>query len=511
MKFMVVRRALFVGIMMALVMSPAFAGKKLSKTDKRWLEQDVAALITEEERQLFKDLESDEEREIFKKIFWSRRDPTPKTPYNEFQSDFEARVAAVNRNLENQGRPGAVSDMGKVILLLGSPGQSDSQRTAGFDSSPPGIESSGVEGDSAGRLDPGSDTGLNMDGSMGNDEGSEARIRTWVYESNEALGIQEGLTVRFRAQPNFGYRLVRTKELDATLERVRNLAIVSPGDDYHRGEDGSLVPAAIDASEDILLDLRDGGVQASDIPFEAKPAFFRGDNGDIYVPMLIEIDGLSLDWNGEEAETTVAGLVEDGLGNPLYQFQESATLARESSRHAHFEMPLQLRPGLYTLYLGVRDNSSAKLGTKVEALVVPAFDGQKLELSSILLFSEGQKSNDPYGDVGRAFVLGGYQFTPKPDTIYKKTDQLSGVFNAYGYGVGEGGPNLTTRYVFLQDGEEKGQTPDEPFISVSEEAAITVFDMPLISLEPGDYTFRIQVTDHVKNEVITQDIDFILK
>jgi GWxTD domain-containing protein len=508
MQFMIVRRVLFVGAMMALV-APAFAGKKLSKSDKRWLEHDVAALITEEERELFKDLDSDEERGIFRQIFWLRRDPTPDTPHNEFQINYEARLAAVDRNVQGQGQPGAATDMGKIILLLGVPGRSDRDRAASLDSSTPGSDSE-VGTNMSGRFDPGPDAGLTMDGSVGDDRGTGARVRTWVYEANEALGIPDGLEVRFRAQPSFGYRLVRTKELDEILERVRTLAIANSDIDYRRDDEGRLVLEIADPAADMLLDLRDDGVQSSDIPFEVTAAFFRGDDGVIYVPMLIEIDGLSLDWNAEEAVTTVAGLVEDGEGNPLYQFEETATLARESSRHAQFEMPLQLRPGHYTLYLGVRDESSSKLGTKIETLHVPSFDGRQLELSSILLFTEGRKSDDPYGDVGRAFVIGGYQFTPKPDTIYRKTDRFSGVFNAYGYGIGDGEPRLTTRYMFLRGGEEIGQTQEEPFISVSAGAAITVFDLPLSALEPGDYTFRIHVTDHVKNEVVTRDIDFIL-
>ena len=43
------------------------------------------------------------------------------------------------------------------------------------------------------------------------------------------------------------------------------------------------------------------------------------------------------------------------------------------------------------------------------------------------------------------------------------------------------------------------------------EAAITVFDIPLASFPPGNYTLRIQVTDHVKNEAITKDLDLVLK
>src|SRR5579863_1436868 len=44
-----------------------------------WLEQDVALIITDEERSAFNLLKNDEERELFVEAFWSRRDPTPDT------------------------------------------------------------------------------------------------------------------------------------------------------------------------------------------------------------------------------------------------------------------------------------------------------------------------------------------------------------------------------------------------------------------------------------------------
>src|SRR5438105_37664 len=46
---------------------------------KKWLDQDVRWIITDEERSAFKQLSNDEEREQFVEQFWLRRDPTPDT------------------------------------------------------------------------------------------------------------------------------------------------------------------------------------------------------------------------------------------------------------------------------------------------------------------------------------------------------------------------------------------------------------------------------------------------
>ena len=50
---------------------------------KKWLSQDVAWIITDEERAAFKQLSNNEERDQFIEQFWLRRDPTPDTEENE--------------------------------------------------------------------------------------------------------------------------------------------------------------------------------------------------------------------------------------------------------------------------------------------------------------------------------------------------------------------------------------------------------------------------------------------
>src|SRR4029077_18184623 len=57
--------------------------QELSKTEKDWLEKDVAYIITDEERAAFRQLSNEEERDQFIEAFWQRRDPTPDTEENE--------------------------------------------------------------------------------------------------------------------------------------------------------------------------------------------------------------------------------------------------------------------------------------------------------------------------------------------------------------------------------------------------------------------------------------------
>ncbi len=86
-----------------LVGSSAYAkGDKLSKNDKKWLKEEVAALITAEEIEIFEDLKS-KDRKLFKEIFWARRDPDPMTPKNEFIDEYKERVKAADENIKNVG------------------------------------------------------------------------------------------------------------------------------------------------------------------------------------------------------------------------------------------------------------------------------------------------------------------------------------------------------------------------------------------------------------------------
>jgi hypothetical protein len=211
----------------------------------------------------------------------------------------------------------------------------------------------------------------------------------------------------------------------------------------------------------------------------------------------------------------VFGSVVNSDGFTVHQFEEIAEIAKdEASGKQVWEMPLQVQPGTYKLYLGIMDEAGTTTGTKIVDLTVPDLSTTELQLSSILMFSEGDKIGEAQGSPGKAFLLGGYHFTPKREMVYTGKDQLSGVFYAYNYGVEGDKPSLTVQLSFFREGVARGATKEEPFMLQTPEMALTIFDIPLSIAnfkEPGNYKVTVKVTDQVTKKVVTQDIPFEIK
>jgi GWxTD domain-containing protein len=88
----------------------------------KWLDEDVAYIITNQERAAFKALTTDAEREKFIEQFWERRDPTPGTPENEFKEEHYRRIAFVNEHFTDPaGVPGWKTDRGRIYISYGPP------------------------------------------------------------------------------------------------------------------------------------------------------------------------------------------------------------------------------------------------------------------------------------------------------------------------------------------------------------------------------------------------------
>ena len=89
---------------------------------RRWLNEDVAYIVTNEERSAFKNLKTDGERETFIEQFWQRRDPTPGTARNEFKEEHYRRIAYTNLHFTDPaGLPGWKTDLGRIYIMYGPP------------------------------------------------------------------------------------------------------------------------------------------------------------------------------------------------------------------------------------------------------------------------------------------------------------------------------------------------------------------------------------------------------
>lgn len=95
--------------------------KSLGAKYREWLDM-VTHITLIDERKVFLKLGSDRDRDAFINIFWLQRDPTPGTPDNEFKTEIEKRFAYVNDFFKRgAGRPGWMTDMGKIYMILGKP------------------------------------------------------------------------------------------------------------------------------------------------------------------------------------------------------------------------------------------------------------------------------------------------------------------------------------------------------------------------------------------------------
>src|ERR1700688_2478423 len=100
--------------------TPAARAAPLAATDlapkyRAWLDE-VAALISERERQVFLSLTRDYQRDDFIQRFWDVRDPYPETPRNELRDAWEERLKLAQERFGN-----VVEDRARVLLIHGEP------------------------------------------------------------------------------------------------------------------------------------------------------------------------------------------------------------------------------------------------------------------------------------------------------------------------------------------------------------------------------------------------------
>ena len=100
----------------------AGAQPEMAPRHRAWLEEEVAYLISETERQAFLNLEGADLRDSFIGAFWQRRDPNPTTPENEFRDEHTVRIAYANEFYgRDTGRAGWRTDRGRFHIVLGPP------------------------------------------------------------------------------------------------------------------------------------------------------------------------------------------------------------------------------------------------------------------------------------------------------------------------------------------------------------------------------------------------------
>ena len=115
---------------------PPAATTGLEQPWRKWMDEDVAYIISEEERSAFLSAADDAEREAFVERFWLQRDPTPGTAQNEFKEEIYRRIAYANDHFTGS-IPGWKTDRGRIYIVYGPPDQIEAHETNGVIGQPP--------------------------------------------------------------------------------------------------------------------------------------------------------------------------------------------------------------------------------------------------------------------------------------------------------------------------------------------------------------------------------------
>lgn len=96
-------------------------GKGLGEKYREWLKL-TDYIILPQEKEVFLQLETDRDRDVFIQAFWRQRDPTPGTPQNEYRDEHIERFLYAGTRLKRATpREGWMTDMGRIHILLGPP------------------------------------------------------------------------------------------------------------------------------------------------------------------------------------------------------------------------------------------------------------------------------------------------------------------------------------------------------------------------------------------------------
>ena len=497
-----------------------------SRALRKWLDEDVSYIITNEERAAFKALKTDEEREQFIEQFWLRRDPTPDTVDNEFKEEHYARIAYANERFAS-GIPGWKTDRGRIYIIYGKADEIESHPSGGTIDRP--IEEGGgttstfpfeiwryryiegignevllefvdpsMSGEYRMTIDPSEkDALLHVPGAgltfdeqfFGRDKAD--RISGLTNSTNgSALGNTSRMNPfdRLQLYANiFKPPEIKFKDLEAivTTKLSYNLLPFRFRTDFVRvTEDSVLTPITM------LL-------QNKDLAFQEQQGIHRA---------MIHVYGKITGVNGRVApggvfEDTISQDIPDAL---FKQLLEGAAIHQKI---------IPLRPGLYKLDLVLKDINSGNVGTVSQRLQVPRFPDDKLQLSSLILADLVE--NLPPSQIGSgSFILGSNKVRPNVNDDFRHDKNLNLWFQVYNLKLDEGTkkPSATVETLITKSGREVKRDVEEASELSNAAAQMTLSkSLSLKDFEPGEYSVQIKVTDNLTKDVIASAEKFTVR
>ncbi len=488
--------------------------KEVNDVYKKWKNNDVAYIITNEEKKAFDALKTDEERENFIENFWRRRDPNPDTEENEYRDQYYERIAYANEHFAS-GIPGWKTDRGRIYIAWGKADSVETHPSGG------GYDRPSYEGGGSTTTYP---------------------FEVWFYRHLDNVG--DGIEIEFVDPTGSGeYRIARdANEKDALkyvpgagLTSSEELGLSSKGDrisgidngqqHFQREQDtvfrkmeiqnGLFHPPAVKFSDLQGIAGGDSGVLDNNpLKFDLRVDFFRQSDDRVITAFTIQTGNKELTFEQvgglQQATMNIFARVTAVSGKRSGTFEDSVTadataaeLAETKDKKSVYQKAIALTPGTYKVDVVVRDVKSGNKGIVNLGFVVPRYDEKKLSTSSLVLTSKLRSSTE--GDIGTMFVVGNAKVIPNLSGVYSRGQEVGVYMQVYNAEIDQTTlrPAVDVKYILLKDGKVLLQQPEDwSGLSDSGQRLTLARLLPTTLLTPGDYELKVQVQDRVGGQVI---------
>jgi GWxTD domain-containing protein len=498
--------------------------KELETPYRKWLNEDVAYIITDEERAAFKRLQTDEEREQFIEQFWLRRDPTPDTVENEFKEEHYRRIAYANEHYAS-GIPGWKADRGRIYIMYGPPDEIESHPSGGTYERPP------EEGGGTTSTYPFEKWRYRYIEDIGSDINIEFVDPTMSGEYRMTMDPSEKDALLY--VPNAGLTLMEQMGLSSKTDRFNRT------DGTHLGSSFGGTPASMNEFERLeryaklqkppSIKFKDLEAQVnSKITFNILPMKLRAD----YVPLTestvltsitIQFDNKDLNFQAKEGVqkavvnlygriTTMSRRVVQVFEDPVTIDSPPSMLQEFTKRQSIYQKSIPLAPGMYRLNVVAKDVIGGNMNNYEVALQVPRLDSEKLGQSSLILADMIEKV--PTKSIGSGmFVIGDSKVRPRINDTFKRDEKMGIYVQFYNFAQDEKThkPIGQIEYEVVKNGTNEkifNFTEDVSAVAGTSTQITVEKLLPLKNLAPGQYTLRLKVTDKTRNQTLTPSAQF---
>src|SRR3984957_7049781 len=501
--------------------------KELATPYKKWLEEEVPYIISDEERAAFLQLQTNEEREQFIEAFWQRRDPTPDTVENEFKEEHYRRIAYTNERFSS-GIPGWRTDRGRIYIMWGPPDE--------------------IESHSAGST-------YNRPMTEGGGQTTVYGFDDWTYHYMEGIG--QNITIEFvdptgtgeyhitldpgekdamAHVPGGGPSMLEQMGLSSQAARFTQsngstaplgIAQMNGGgglesqNEFTRLEQFAKVQAPPPVKFKDLEEVVSSRILRNQISFDYRFDFMRITGDTILVPVTVQIQNKQMtfrDHDGvQSASLNLFGRITSIGGRVIQTFEDviqrdfpDSLLEPSLKGFSIYQKAVPLRPGLYKLDLVIKDVNSGNVGVVNTRLAVSPIPDDKLEASSLILADQMEPVSSKDVGVGQ-FVLGSTKVRPKLDSEFHADQTLDIYLQFYNLKVDDKTHknNVSVDFKVTQGDQtvsHEVKTGDD-IKQNGEQITIQQVIQPK-TLPPGKYKLQIQATDLMANQTVTRTADF---